>query len=325
VFVPDSESAGVKPDPQTGGTAPPRTRRRLHGVVTALVTPLRSNRELDHDAFAQLIERQLAAGVDGLFVLGSVGEGPLLPDATFRAAAQCAATVVADRCLLLGGASDNSVERCGARLRQLAHLGVRAGVVTLPFYGWPPRVDESIAFFRDVAAQSPIPVVAYDLPKAVGWQMPPAVLEALFDLPNVIGLKSTHGDFDAMVAVCGSVHRPAHFSFLPGNSRFAARLAAHGADGVVSTPSNVFPEPFVALDAACVAGDSAAIERIDTTMVPALARLIEVLPTGAASIKAALEVQGLASRFTVPPWPEANDSDMNLVRAALEDVHRATG
>lgn len=316
---------GVNSVPPPAGTTRAGARRLLHGVVTALVTPLRANRELDRSAFEQLIARQLAAGVHGLFVLGSVGEGPLLPDATFRAAAQCAASAVGDRCLLLGGASDNSVARCVARLRLLADLGVRAGVVTLPFYGWPPRVEESIAFFRAVAAQSPIPVVAYDLPKAVGWQMPPAVLDALFDIPNLIGLKSTHGDFDAMVAVCGSARRPAHFSFLPGNSRFAARLAAHGADGVVSTPSNVFPEPLVALDAACLAGDRATIARLDATVVPALVRLIEVLPTGAASIKAALEVQGLAARYTVPPWPEATDAEMNLARAALEDVVRVMG
>lgn len=299
--------------------------RRLHGVVTALITPLRPDGELDRTALARLIQRQIEAGIDGIFVLGSVGEGPLLPDRIYAEAAELAAAAAGRARLLLGGASDNSVARCLERLEVLSRAGVAAGVLTLPFYGWPPRVAESVAFFRDVAQRSPIPIVAYDLPKAVGWQMPPDVIAALFELPNVLGLKVTHADFDAMAAVCRPGRRPAHFSVLPGNSRLAARLFQQGADGVVSTPSNVHPEAFVALWGAACAGDVRRLAELDRTVIPALANLIELLPTGAASIKAALEVKGLATRHTVPPWPQASDAEIEVVRRALNEIENTLG
>ncbi len=302
------------------GAHPGRVPRRLHGVVTALVTPLSPDGRPDLPALERLIERQVAAGVHGLFVLGSVGEGPLLGDAEYREVARCAARAVRGRSLLLGGASDNSVGRVLERLHWLAEAGVAAGVLTLPYYGWPPRVPESVGFFRTVAARSPLPIVAYDLAKAVGWQMPPALVTALFEIPNLLGLKCTHGDFAAMAAIAAMPERPAHFSFLPGNSRLAGRLYAHGADGVVSTPANVHPEPFVAMYRAAMEGRFDRVAELDQTVVPPLADLIERLPTGAASIKAAFELKGWAGRHTVPPWPQAGDQEMETIRQALAAV-----
>ena len=66
--------------------------QRIGGIVTALVTPLTPTGALDNEGFDRLIERQLAGGVDALFALGSVGEGPLVSEAVYD---QVAARIVA--------------------------------------------------------------------------------------------------------------------------------------------------------------------------------------------------------------------------------------
>ena len=298
-------------------------RLRISGLVTALITPLTPQGALDEQGLERLVERQVTAGVDALFVLGSVGEGPLVSDGVYERVARRAASLVAGRCQLLGGASDNSADRCLARLDVLARAGVQFGVLTLPFYGWPAQPEHTVRFFSEVAARSPVPVVVYNLPKAVGWQIPGEILEMLFQIPNVVGIKDTHNDLAAMVRVASSALRPPHFAYLPGNTSFGARLLESGADGLVCTPANVFPEPFVALIRHHRAGRLDLVRRMDAELIPKLTTLLQLLPTGAASIKAFLEADGVCGRHTVRPWPELGDADLSACRRLLEEMRAA--
>ena len=65
------------------------------------------------------------------------------------------------------------------------------------------------------------------------------------------------------------------------------------------------------------------VERIDRELVPLLGKLLTTLPTGAGSIKAALELQGVCTRHTVRPWPEASESDLAVVRGLLDETTQA--
>lgn len=296
--------------------------RAISGIVTALVTPLDHAGRLDRAGLDRLIARQEAAGVDGIFVLGSVGEGPLLDDAVGAEVARQARAAV-QRCVLLGGASDNSVVRCLQRLECLAAAGIEYGVLTLPYYGWPADGPRSVAFFAEIAARSPLPIVAYNLPKAVGWQMPAAVLEELFAIPNVVCIKDTHGDLAQMFAVASSPRRPAHFSYLPGNSALAPALLARGADGVVSTPSNLLPEPFVDLWRWHRTGRADLVRRLEAEVLPAVTGLLNLAPTGAAALKGLLEIEGVCRRHTVAPWPCLADADVAAWSRTLAAARRA--
>jgi 4-hydroxy-tetrahydrodipicolinate synthase len=293
--------------------------KQITGVVTALATPLTGELNLDTGAFERLLEGQISAGVDGLFILGSVGEGPLFSRAKWEHVTAEAVRINRGRLPLLCGVSDNSIALCLERLHRAAELGAGFGVLTLPYYGWPGRVADGLGFFEAVAAGSPLPLVAYNLPKAVGCQMPLEMIETLFQIPNVICLKDTHGDLPAMLEVAQSPKRPEHFSYLPGNSGFAADLMAVGADGVVSTPANVYPKPFVDLLMGVRSRDTEKIKAAVDSL-RSVVKLLAILPTAASAIKCALEVKGICSRQTTPPWPMASEEDMAEMRELLEEI-----
>lgn len=290
----------------------------IHGIVTALVTPLTEDDRIDESALERLIERQLDAGIHAIFVLGSVGEGPMLTpemsELTIRRAVDC----VNGRVPLLAGASDNSVELVLRRLDMLARLGVPYGVLTLPYYGWSGRREETLEFFRSVARATPVPLIAYNLPMAVGWQIPPDVLEELFPAENIIGIKDTHADCAAMEQVARSPRRPKGFTYLPGNSVLAAGLWKAGANGVVSTPSNIHPKLMVALWDAHMRRDEAELERL-SAQVSLLSSVLK-LPTGAAGIKCMLEMLGICTRRTIRPWPMANEEHRGQIAAIMAQV-----
>jgi len=292
--------------------------QKLKGIVTALVTPMTATGELDEEALGRLINMQVTGGIHALFALGSVGEGPMMSDRLYKRAIRLVGQILGGRIPLLCGASDNSVVRCLDRLHIAAEAGARYGVATLPYYGWPGRPAEGLRFYREVAERSPLPVVAYNLPKNVHWDMSDEFIRELFRVRNLAGLKDTRNEAEAMERIAADPNRPEEFFYMPGNSALGARLFASGADGLVSTPSNVCPELFVKLWNACQAGQKDEAARLGE-IVKTLCAILS-LPTGAAGIKCALEVRGLCRRHTLSPWPEAGCEEEEKIRQILNRV-----
>lgn len=293
-------------------------REKLRGIVTALITPLTASGELDEEGLTKLINLQVAGGIHALFVLGSVGEGPMMPDRLYRDAAHLAARVVNGRIPLLCGVSDNSVARCLDRLSMAADAGALYGVATLPYYGWSGRSADGLRFFREIAVRSPIPIVAYNLPKNIHWDMTEEFIRELYHLPNIAGLKDTRNEPDAMIRIASDPGRPKVFFYMPGNSALGARLFAADADGLVSTPSNVCPQLFVKLWDACQARQTEEAARL-REIVKTLCGIL-TLPTGSAGIKCALELRGVCGCYTLSPWPQASRDEQEKVRQILDRV-----
>ncbi len=292
------------------------------GIVTPLATPLNEDESLDRAAFQRLVERQVEAGVDGVFALGTVGEGPLLPEEvrieTVRAAVEAAAGAVP----VFAGAMDNSIRRVLDRLDAVARAGADAAAVTLPYYGWYPHRDAAVEFFLGIADRAPLPVIVYNLPRVSGMSLDHALVRQFYDHPALVGIKDTRGDADDMAALAADPERRGRLTYLPGNSALAARLFEAGADGLVSVLSNFMPELLVALYRAHRGGES---ERRDACgrVVADLGAVLSC-PTTAGGVKCALELIGIGHRRTVRPWPQAGAEDeakvCDLLARAREQV-----
>lgn len=298
-------------------------QEKLKGIVTALVTPLTPAGELDEEGLGRLIDTQLVGGIHALFVLGSVGEGPMMPDRLYQRAIRLVCHCLHGRIPLLCGVSDNSVARCLDRLHIAAEAGALYGVATLPYYGWTGCPADGLRFFREVAERSPLPLVAYNLPKNIHWDMTERFIQELFGIPNLAGLKDTRNEPEAMERIVTDPSRPKGFFYMPGNSGLAARLFAAGADGLVSTPSNVCPRLFIQLWNACQAQqkeEAARLSEITKTLCGIL-----TLPTGSAGIKCALELRGICRRHTLSPWPQASREEEAKIRQILDRVEADLG
>lgn len=288
-----------------------------HWIVTPLVTPLTGDASLDRESFEGLLERQAAAKVSAVFVLGSAGEGPMLPEGVRCAVVAAAAQKLAGQVPVWAGVSDNSVERVLDNLRSAADCGADAGVATLPFYGWPGRPGDEAPFFQALADASPIPLVVYNLPKVAGVSLSLGSVEALVGHENIMALKDTRPDFEGMREVAAMPGRMPGLPHLIGNSALAGQLMAAGANGVVSTLGNFAPEFIVHCVEAFGRGGAAEIEACQA-VIEDLSRILGV-STAAASAKAALEHLGLiASRRTLRPWPIVDEAQMAEIAAIIE-------
>lgn len=288
-----------------------------HWTVTPLITPLTEGEALDRESFERLLGQQAAAQVSAVFVLGSAGEGPMLPETVRREVVALAAQKLAGRVPVWAGVSDNSVERVLDNLRGAADCGADAGVATLPYYGWPGKQEDEAPFFRAIADASPIPLVVYNLPKVAGVSLSPGSVEALVGHENIIALKDTRADFAGMREVAAMPGRMPGLPHLIGNSALAGKLMAAGANGMVSTLGNFAPEFIVHCVEAFGHGGTEEVEACQRA-IETLSRILGV-STAAASAKAALEHLGLiASRKTMRPWPVVDEAQMTDIAAIIE-------
>lgn len=291
------------------------------GVVVPLITPLTEAETPDIPALRQLIERQLEAGVDALFLLGSCGEGVMLPEEVRRLVTQTAVEVADGGVPIYVGASDNSANRVLERIVCLADIGVAAAVLTLPYYGWCNNQECAAAFFAETAERSPMPIIVYNLPRVTGSSLTLATIKSFARQKNIIALKDTRDDYEAMKAVAGCPDRQGRFSHLIGSSGLAGRLMRDGADGIVSTLGNCYPYLVEHLWQSHLKGDWDMVDRC-TAILEELSPIL-CLPTTPGGAKCALELRGLGSARTPRPWPQATAEDRKKIKVLMEKADAA--
>jgi 4-hydroxy-tetrahydrodipicolinate synthase len=233
------------------------TTGQLYGVIPPVITPVDDEDRVDENAFRGQIRRLIVAGVHGLFVGGSAGEGPLLTDREWERMAAIAAGEVGEQVFLLGGVMDTSTQRVLAKVRTLRELGYRHCVVTPTYYLALRCGDEVLRLFDAcVNHAGPMNVVAYNIPQCVGYAMPADVMFEMARRGWVRTVKESSGNLDYTLRLIRE-GADVGLAVLQGDEgQMAASLAA-GAVGIVPGSANVEPETFVALYRATQAGDAA--------------------------------------------------------------------
>ncbi|MFF4903784.1 dihydrodipicolinate synthase family protein [Streptomyces sp. NPDC001260] len=229
----------------------------LTGVVPPVCTPLTPEREVDVPSLLRLVDHLVGAGVDALFVLGSTSEVAYLRDAQRRLVVEAVTDRVGGRLPVLAGVVDMTTPRVLDHVAAVTAAGADAVVMTAPFYA-RTHPAEIARHFRLVAAASPVPVIAYDIPVAVHTKLPADVVLDLAAEGVLAGLKDSSGDLAAFrEIVTGARTRPdiTGFSVLTGSELLVDAALALGADGAVPGLANVDPDGYVRLDRLCRAGD----------------------------------------------------------------------
>ncbi|MER6342911.1 dihydrodipicolinate synthase family protein [Streptomyces sp. NPDC001595] len=231
----------------------------LTGVIPPVCTPLTPDREVDVGSLRRLLDHLTSAGVHGLFVLGSTSEAAYLTDRQRELVVAETVAHVGGRLPVLAGAIDMTTPRVLERVAAVAAAGADAVVVTAPFYA-RTHPAEIARHYRVVAAASPVPVLAYDIPSAVHSKLPAGLVLDLAAEGVLAGLKDSSGDLAAFrEVVTGARTRPGitGFSVLTGSELFVDAALALGADGAVPGLANVDPHGYVRLHRLCRAGDHA--------------------------------------------------------------------
>ena len=163
--------------------------------------------------------------------LGTTGESPALTAAERRAVLDICARVCRERgATLIAGAGSNDTASTARALRDLAAWPeVAAALTVVPYYTRPSQ-DGVIAHFARVAADSPVPVLVYNIPYRTGTSLSAKTLRELAAIPGIAGVKHAVGGIDHETVML-MADLPEDFAVLAGDDVFASPLLALGAAG----------------------------------------------------------------------------------------------
>lgn len=218
----------------------------LSGIFVPNIVPYDAKGRIDEDELRRIIGWLAAKGVSGFYPNGSMGEFIRLSYEERRRVVEIVAAEAHGRPILAGAAEPNLdlvLEMC----RHCADLGCRAVSITGPYY-YKLTQDSIEAYFRELAAKSPIDIVIYNIPLFANEISLPVLQRLARDCPRIIGTKDTSKDmgrFQQTIRLIKPV-RP-DFSVLIGWEEHLCTAMFMGADGGTLSSAGVAPEIVMAL------------------------------------------------------------------------------
>lgn len=228
----------------------------LHGLYVPLITPFTGDGDLAPEALEGLAHRVLDAGAAGLVALGTTGEPTALTAAERRTVLDTCARVARERGVpLIAGAGSNDTAGSAAALRDLAAWPeIVAALTVVPYYTRPSE-EGVVAHFTRLAADSPVPLLVYNIPYRTGRTLSGETLLRLAAVPGIAGIKHAAGGIDeATMTLMSGV--PDEFAVLGGDDMYISPLLALGAAGGILACAHVRTAEFAALADAWHAGDA---------------------------------------------------------------------
>ncbi len=289
----------------------------LKGVFTAIITPFTDSGAIDEKSYAELIQKQINAGVSGIVPCGTTGESPTLTHNEHDHMIEMTIDLVGGQIPVIAGTGSNSTAEA-VRLSQHA-MKAGADVVMLvnPYYNKPTQ-EGLFLHFREIANSIDIPCIVYNIKGRTGVNVETDTLLRLVDAcPNLIGVKEASGDLDQMKAVISRT--PDNFNVLSGDDNLVLKLIEMGGNGVVSVASNIVPGKMVSMVKAALNGDFESAKGMDYELSILFKALF--LETNPIPIKAAMAMIGLCKEtYRLPMCPLSSESHRQRLRETLIEL-----
>ena len=297
------------------------TSQDITGIVPPMVTPFDAEGRIDEGLHRAEVRHMLSAGVHGLAVCGSTGEGhTVTTDETVRITA--ATTEEANGEIpVVTGIICNSTQAAIERGKAVADLGVAALQVTPVHYLFRPDDDAMSRHFDQIAQATGLPVIIYNV---VPWSYlsPSLLARILREADGVIGVKQSASDLKALaellVLADSQVLRQKGVRILSAVDAFLYPSFSLGAHGAVAAILTAAPEYCVALWDAVQGGDHSGARRLHEGLL-GLWNAIDH-PNLPANVKTALRLQRREAGLPRAPMPASSPKQEDAIRSALAAI-----
>jgi 4-hydroxy-tetrahydrodipicolinate synthase len=294
---------------------------KWEGNFVAVITPFKETGEVDESAFRKNLNLLVGEGAHGLVVSGCTGEAwALRPEERVRLF-QVAVDTVGREIPVIAGTGEISTEGVIELSRRAKDIGT-AGIMVLPPYYCMLGRREVVAHYRAISEAVKHPILLYNIPRRVGFNLTPEVVEDLSALEWVVAIKESSGDFIQVEATLQRVGES--ITVLTGHSAERAVPALlMGAKGYVSSlESQVMGKEAIEMYALFKRGE---LERARDVQLRTLAldESLRGIGTFPANVKAAMNLLGRPGGYPRPPLLPLSEGEMTRVRSVLENLKLA--
>ncbi|MBO5761579.1 MAG: 4-hydroxy-tetrahydrodipicolinate synthase [Lentisphaeria bacterium] len=222
------------------------------GVYTALVTPFTKEGKVDYGKLGELLEIQIAGGVDGVVPVGTTGESPTLDAEEHMKVIEETVKRAAGRCKVMAGTGANCAEEAVALTKHAAEVGADCTLQVTPYYNKPTQ-EGLYRHFSMVADTCKLPVVLYNVPGRTGTPIAAETIARLAKNTNIIAVKEAGGSVERVSEILSLCD----IAVMCGDDSLTVPMMSVGAKGVISVASNIIPAELKKMTDACAAGDFA--------------------------------------------------------------------
>jgi 4-hydroxy-2-oxoglutarate aldolase len=260
----------------------------LHGIFPPITTPFNDGK-VAYDKLASNVEKWNRTGLKGFVVLGSNGEYVYLSEEEKRAVVGTVAQAAAVGMLIIAGTGCESLTETLRLTEDCAELGARAALVVTPHY-YSGRMNEAalVKYYSELADQSPIPILLYNVPKFTHLNMAADFVARLSKHPRIIGIKDSSGNVIQLGEILNAVAQD--FNVLVGTAGVLFAGLTLGCGGGVCALANVAPEACVKIFDLVKTGDLEAARKLQLKMIPVNQAVTAVY--GVPGLKAAMDMLG---------------------------------
>ena len=260
----------------------------IHGIIPPVVTPMKANEDVDLPRLKSHIDRMIAAGVHGIFVLGTTGECCSLDEVEKQTIIATVVAHVNKRVPVFAGTGAETT-REAVRLTKMAEKEGVDGVSIITPYFIMPTQAEIADHYRRIAEHTGLPIVLYSNPATCGGlKIEPETVARLAEISTIRGIKDSSGDLQNFIETVKLV--PERFAVLIGRDTLICASLIFGGKGAVPASCNIAPEYCVSIYEAFQRGDLEAAKAAQAKLSPV--RISLTLGTAPGAVKIAMKLIG---------------------------------
>jgi 4-hydroxy-tetrahydrodipicolinate synthase len=282
----------------------------FRGTYTALVTPFKDG-HIDYEAYANLIERQIEGGVQGIVPAGCTGEAATLVPAEQLELIKFAVEQVKGRIQVVAGTGSNNTKEAVELTQKACEFKIDGVLVISPYYNKPTQKG-LLNHYTTIADASSVPVMIYNVPGRTGVKIEPETLVEMYKHPKLSSVKEACGSLDQVMSIANLCD----MDILSGDDPLTVAMISMGAKGVVSVSSNVLPKQVSSMVECALAGDFVAARSAHYELLDFSRKMF--VESNPIPVKAVLAEMGLISNELRAPLESASDATVATAKQLAE-------
>ncbi len=282
------------------------------GAMVALVTPFQEG-EIDFQTLDELIDFQLAGGIDAIVPVGTTGECPTLSPDEHKQVIERVVQAVGGQIPVIAGAGSNSTAEAIDFTEFSKKVGADATLQVGPYYNKPTQ-EGFYQHFKAIAEEVDLPMVLYNIPGRCGAGMTPETIARLAELENIVAIKEATGSLDQASEIAARCN----ITIISGDDSLTLPLASVGGKGVISVVANIVPADVKAMTDLILEGDLVSARQWHKKLFM-LCKSMLTLATNPIPIKAAMAMLNMASEELRLPMTPLEEDKKAILKQTLED------
>lgn len=287
----------------------------LEGVIPAMITPMNKHEAIDKDGIRELTDFLIEAEVNGLCPLGTTGEAFKLDRKEGKEVIETVVDEANNKVTVISGAIGNSTRNVIKFLEEVETLGVD-GVLIFPPYPSSLSDEALLTYFRTIAENTDLPIILYNLPTVVGYQISPEVVSKAAEIENIVGIKDSSGKLIYYQQIIDSV--PNQFNVIQGYGSLFFQSLCIGGKATICGEPNIAPETLVDLYKSFQQRELEEAKKLHYDLVKILS--FAFYGTFPAAIKEAMNMIGLPSGPVRSPATPLTEKQRKKIKKTLKEI-----